>query len=104
MPDQYLTGIVNPRKASREVDAAVDRDNLYRPAEVILGQAAVGRGDDYRPAPGWPSLAHLDYVQKFSTVTLITIGVIALVVFGVINPRRAARAVAAAAKRRAGVE
>jgi hypothetical protein len=103
MGDQYLTGLVNPREANRDVSAAVDRESAFRPGDVILGQTAVGRGDDYRPAPGWPSLAHLDYVQKFSTVTLIAIGLIALVVFGVINPRRTARAVADAAKRRAGV-
>lgn len=102
--DAYLYGVVNPRTDSRMVDQAIEKDGGYRPGlGVVLGQAALGRGDDYKPAPGWPSLAHLDYVQKFSTVTLIALGLLALIVFGIVNPRRTARAVERAAKRRAGV-
>jgi hypothetical protein len=104
MTDQYLDGLETPREQRRDVSSAVDRDQLFAPTRIVLGQEALGRGDDYRPAPGWPSLAHLDYVQKFSTVTLIALALVALIVFGVINPARTARAVANVAKRRAGVE
>lgn len=103
--DNYLAGLEAPREARRDVSAAVEADGGYRPGlEVVLGQASLGRGDEYRPGPGWPPMAHLDYVQKFATVSLIGVAVLALVVLGIINPHRTARALAEAAKRRAGVE
>jgi hypothetical protein len=105
--DAYLTGLQTPREARRDVGLAVEQDGGYRQLpgfDVVLGRASLGAGDDYRPAPGFPPMAQLDYVQKFSTVCLIVLGLLALVVFGIINPGRTARAVANVAKRRAGVD
>lgn len=51
--------------------------------------SARGRGDTYQPHPYLPTSQHLDYMHKFTSTTLLTVGVIILLVLLVRAPRAA---------------
>jgi hypothetical protein len=51
-----------------------------------------------------PSIHTLDYVSKFSSASLFTLGLVLLLIYFVRNPRRAARGLARGSLKRAGVE
>ncbi len=71
---------------------------------TVTGDAATGEGEAFRLRPRWPSVAQLDYVQKFATAGLLTLGLLLLIVYGIRNPGGAVALLARGAKKRAGVE
>lgn len=75
-----------------------------RAAAFVQGRAAHGDGPDYRPAAPLPAVGVLEYVQKFSTASLASIGLLVLLVVIARNPRAAFRWIARSGARRAGLE
>jgi hypothetical protein len=71
-------------------------------AETVTGAASTGEGESFRLRPRWPSVAQLEYVQKFSTAALLALGLLLLLGHALYNPSGAAAAVANAAKGRLG--
>lgn len=70
---------------------------------TVAGDAAQGEGESFRLRPRWPSVAQLDYVQKFATASLLTLGLLVLLAYAVQRPRHAAGAIAGAALKKVGV-
>jgi hypothetical protein len=85
-------------------DSGAVRDAAGTAAAFVQGQTAFGSGPDYRPAPALPAVGVLDYVQKFSTATLATVGLLVLLVVLVKNPRGAFHWIARSGVKRAGLE
>lgn len=71
--------------------------------ETVTGAAARGEGESFRLRPRWPSVAQLEYVQKFATAGLLVLGLLMLVGYGIANPAGAVRVLVQGAKRQAGV-
>jgi hypothetical protein len=70
---------------------------------TVAGDTAQGEGESFRPRPRWPTVAQLEYVQKFATAALLTLGLLILLAYAVHRPGHAAAAIADAARKRAGV-
>lgn len=72
-------------------------------ARTVAGDTARGEGERFRIRPRWPSVAQLEYVQKFSTAALLLLGLLLILGHAIRSPRRAAAAVAGAATGRLGL-
>ena len=70
--------------------------------ETVTGDAARGEGETFRLRPRWPSVAQLEYVQKFATAGLLVLGLLFLSGYAVQNPTGAFRLLAGAAKNKVG--
>lgn len=71
--------------------------------DTISGRSSQGQGGSFRLRPGWPKMDQLDYVQKFTTASLLTLGLLLLVGYAIHNPGGAVAMVVRGAKSRAGV-
>lgn len=69
----------------------------------ITPNHARGEGPNYQPHPYLPSAQHLDYLHKFSSASLLTIGLLLLVGLFVIHPRRAGGLIARGGLKQAGI-
>jgi hypothetical protein len=70
---------------------------------TVTGEAAQGQGGTFRLRPRWPSADQLDYVQKFTTASLLSIALLLLFLKAIKNPAGALNYLVTGAKRRAGV-
>lgn len=69
---------------------------------TVTGDAARGEGEEFRLRARWPSVAQLEYVQKFATAGLLVLGVFLLLGYAIANPRGAVTVIAGAARNRVG--
>lgn len=74
----------------------VDIPNLLNPKH------GRGEGATYQPHPYLPSSQHLDYLHKFTSTSLLTLGLGLLVYLFVVRPRQARALVAHAGLRQTG--
>ena len=70
---------------------------------TVTGDRATGQGGSFRLRPRWPKADQLDYVQKFTTAALLSIGLLLLTAYAVRDPSGAFGMIVRGAKSRAGV-